>query len=188
MVLKFYKVTTLPWTLTANSVYFVQNWSYAETYITDSSWVWKMVGNSTMINNLISSAINTALADYNMLQIVADITARNVLASWSTRNLLILVTDATWDATVSSWSALYSYNESNSQFTKLSEYESLDATISWANIQDKPTSSVANIDDAVTKKHSHTNKTQIDKIWEDVNWNMTYNWANIDPVLVTSNW
>lgn len=188
MILKFYKVTTLPWTLTSNSVYFVQNWDYAETYITNSSWVAKMVWNSSMINELISSSVTTALADYNMIQIVANIWARNTLASWSGKNLLILVTDATWDATVTSWSALYAYNEANTSFVKLSEFESLDSTLDWANIQNKPTSTVSDIDDAVTKKHSHTNKTYLDKIWEDWNWNITYNGSNIDPVWWTSNW
>lgn len=188
MILKFYKVVTLPWTLTANSVYFVQNGSYAETYITDASWVAKMVWNTSMINTLIATALNTALADYNMIQIVTDITARNTLASWAWRNLLILVTDATWDTSVSSWSALYAYNETGAVFTKLSEYESLEAAISWATLTWKPTSSVSDIDDAVSKKHSHTNKTQLDKIGEDGNWNMTYNGNNIDPVWWTNNW
>jgi len=39
-------------------------------------------------------------------------------------------------------------------------------TVSWANLQDKPTSTVVEIDDAVSKKHSHTNKTELDKIGE----------------------
>lgn len=179
MLLKFYKVTSLPGTLVSNAVYFVLNWNYSETYITNSSWVAKSVGNSLMINTLVNSAISTALADQNMLQIVADIPARNSLASGSQKNLLILVSDATWDATVSSWAALYAYNETTTQFTKLSEYESLDATISWANIAWKPTSSVANIDDAVNKRHSHTNQSSLDKVWEDGNWNLTFNWESV---------
>lgn len=175
MLLKFYKVTSLPGTLTANAMYFVLNGNYSETYITNSSGEAKSVGNSTMINTLVNSAITSALADQNMLQIVADITARNALASGSQKNLLILVTDATGDVTVSSGAALYAYNEANSQFTKLSEYESMDATVAWANITGKPTSSVANIDDAVSKRHSHTNQASLDKIGEDGNGNFTYN-------------
>lgn len=34
----------------------------------------------------------------------------------------------------------------------------------WDNITGKPTSTIADIDDAVTKKHSHTNKTELDKV------------------------
>lgn len=38
--------------------------------------------------------------------------------------------------------------------------------ISWSELQGKPSSSVADIDDAVTKKHEHVNKTVIDKFTE----------------------
>lgn len=178
---KFHKVTSLPLELQANAFYLVSNGSYAETYITDSSWVAKMVGNSTMINDLIDSA----LADMNTLEIVANITERNSLVL--TKNTMVLVIDATGDSTVTSWSALYAYKESNTSWIKLAEYESMDVTISWANIQWKPSSSVADIDDAVNKKHSHANLTELNKIWEDGNQDFTYNW---NPIWVfnTNNW
>lgn len=49
-------------------------------------------------------------------------------------------------------------------WTKVSEGESLDVVVQWANIQGKPTSSVADIDDAVEKKHTHTNKAALDDL------------------------
>ena len=48
------------------------------------------------------------------------------------------------------------------------------ADVTWANLKDKPTSLVADIDDAVTKKHNHTNKTQLDKITENESGNLVY--------------
>ena len=43
----------------------------------------------------------------------------------------------------------------------------------WANITNKPTSSVSEIDDAVSKKHLHSNKTTLDNISDSniSNWN-----------------
>ena len=50
----------------------------------------------------------------------------------------------------------------------------MDVVLQWSNIQGRPSSDVASIDDAVNKRHSHTNKTQLDKISEDANGNLTY--------------
>ena len=46
--------------------------------------------------------------------------------------------------------------------------------IAWAVITGKPSSTVANIDDAVTKRHAHANKAQLDKVGE-TGGVMTYN-------------
>ena len=58
---------------------------------------------------------------------------------------------------------------------KISEAESLDVVVDWSDITNKPTSSVADIDDAVSKRHNHTNKTELDKIGENANELFTYN-------------
>lgn len=161
---QFFKVTTLPGTLQANAFYLVENGTYAETYVTNSAGVARMVGNSVMINALIDSKVATAVADMNAIEIVADIAARDAFVVGKTRNLVILVQNASADATVDSGSALYSWTESGGIFTKLAEYESMDFAVAWANITGKPTSSPAQIDSAVSQAHSHTNKTQLDKI------------------------
>lgn len=180
---RFLKVTTLPGTLEPNTFYFVENGNYAESYLTNSSGVAKMIGNTTMINQLITSQ----LAQYNAFEIVADITARNALASGLNRNLLVLVIDATGDTTVGSGSALYAFHNDTDTWEKLTEYENLDVTIQWSAIQGKPTSAVADIDDAVTKRHVHANKAKLDLIDTDVDGNLTYNG---DPVMHwdQSNW
>ncbi len=180
--LKFYKVTSLPGTLVANAMYFVINGSYSESYITNSSGVAKSIGNSVMINAL----IDAKLSAYNTLEIVADITARDLL---NTRdyNFLCLVVDATGDLTVASGSALYAFKNSDNTFTKVAEYESMDVIVDWSNITNRPVSSVANIDDAVTKKHSHSNKPELDLIGEDVAGNMTYNGEPVQR-FETTNW
>jgi len=52
----------------------------------------------------------------------------------------------------------------------------MDVVLTWANLQNKPSSAVGDIDDAVTKRHTHSNKTELDKIGES-NGNFTYNGA-----------
>lgn len=47
---------------------------------------------------------------------------------------------------------------------KVAEAESLDVVVDWSSITNKPSSSVADIDDAVMKKHSHANKAVLDDI------------------------
>lgn len=180
--IQFHKVSTLPGVLQPNALYFVANGSYAETYITDQVWVAKSVGNSTMINQLIA----TQLAQYNTIDIVPDIAARNAL---NTRdyNFTVLVVDATADPTVTVGAALYAFQNSDNTFVKLSEYESLDVTLQWANIAGRPASSVSDIDDAVTKRHTHANKIQLDKIGENVNGELTYNGNDIG-IFNTNNW
>ncbi len=56
--------------------------------------------------------------------------------------------------------------------------------MTWANISNKPTSSVANIDSAVSKSHEHSNLIYLNKISQDNNGNLTYNGLPaIAPVL-----
>jgi hypothetical protein len=56
-LIQFHKVTSLPGTLQANALYFVANGTIAETYITDNAGVAKSVGNSAMINALITQQL-----------------------------------------------------------------------------------------------------------------------------------
>ncbi len=165
---KFFKVSTLPGTLEADAFYFVENGNYAESYVTNSAGVARMIGNSNMINAL----IDNKLAGLNALEIVADITARDALTL--SANAMVLVTDASGDSTVDSGAALYAYDKANDTFTKVSEYESMDVVVSWTNIQGRPTSTPSQIDQAVANSHTHANKTNLDKISEDADGEITY--------------
>lgn len=184
-IVKFFKVTTLPVTLVADAFYYVENGTYAESYLTDNEGQARSIGNSAMINALAGAAITAALVDYNALQIADTIAARDLLPRG--RNFLVLVIDATADTTVTTGSALYAYRESDDSFLKVSEYESLDVVIQWANIQGKPTSSPAHIDEAVTLRHTHANKAQLDKIGEDAE-GLTYDGQPVASRWATLNW
>lgn len=165
--LKFYKLATLPATLQANAFYLIQNGPYAEAYVTNLTGSPKAIGNSLMIGDIARTIIDEALSDLNALEIVADINERDALAASTNRNLVILVTDATGDPTVVSGAVMYAYNAATMTFTKLTEYDDVDALIQWNNIQGGPTSTPAQLDLAVTLTHNHANKPTLDKISED---------------------
>ena len=84
---------------------------------------------------------------------------------------LVWVNDASGDTTVTSGWAIYrkrvgvgiDYTDL-AGWTKVAESEGLDVVVQWANIQGKPSSAVADIDDAVTKKHAHTDLTALNKL------------------------
>lgn len=180
-LLKFHQVTSLPMTLNPDSFYFVLNGTIAEGYLTDNSGVAKSIGNTSMIQAI----VNSSLADFNTVEIVVDIAARDALTL--TRNAMVLVLDATADMSVASGAALYAYKESNDTFTKIAEYESMDVTVTWASISGKPTSTPSQIDTAVNNSHTHSNLTQLNKVGEDANGDLTYNGASVG-VWNTNNW
>jgi hypothetical protein len=185
--LKFEKVTVLPGTLTADTFYFVENGTYSESYLTNASGVARSVGNSAMINALADARISTALSSLNSLEIVADIAARNALTTIN-RNFMVLVQNATGDPSVASGAAMYAFRNSDNAFIKVSEYEGLDVVLNWSAILGGPTSSPTLIDDAVNKRHTHANLTQLNKIGEDGGGSLTYNGTSVSASWNTANW
>lgn len=186
--LAFYAVNSLPQTLIANALYYVANGDYAESYVTDKNGVAKMVGNSTMINTLISQQLANWTGAANQVTVVADLAARDALVSGATTNLMVTVVDASDDPTVDAGAALYSYEVATSTWYKLSEYESMDVVVTWNAISGKPTSSAAQIDSAVSQTHTHANKAALDKVGEDANGDLTYNGSSVRTKWSEKNW
>lgn len=157
-----------------NAVFFVAPTSkpnYVEIYVSNSA--------GTALKRLLTDADIQALIDASIsglageMPIVADIAARNALSP--TKNTQVLVLDATGDSTVASGAATYLYRVSTTSWIKLSEAESLDLILQWANIQGKPTSSPSAIDTAVGNSHAHNdNLTQLNKIGENADGLFTY--------------
>ena len=183
--LKIEKVNSLPGTLAASTLYLVKS---ADSNLVD---MYISTNDGASARHIISKAdigsmITTAVAGFSTVQVVADIAARNALAP--TVNMQALVLDATGDATVASGAATYVYDLANTTWVKISEAESMDVVLQWSNVQNKPTSAVADIDDAVTKRHSHTNKTQLDLIGESVDGLLTYNSAVVGATASVVEW
>ena len=182
---QIFRETAIPSTLQPSSLYFIappSNPDFVEIYLSNSA--------GTALKRVIQEADVTALiassGSGNELQIVNTIAERNALAL--TKNTQVYVVNATGDNTVASGGATYLYNFTASSWIKVSEAESLDLVLSWANITGKPTSNVTDIDNAVLLRHTHSNKTQLDLIGEDINGNLTYN-GNLPNIEWTSvNW
>ena len=170
--IKFFKVTTLPAVLEGHAVYYVApvaKPNHVEMYVTsaDASVVRRIVN----IDD-IQSMINSSISASNAFEIVDNIAARNALSL--TGNKFVLVLDATGDATVNSGAATYAWRASTSTWVKISEYESLDVVVNWSAVQNKPTSSVADIDSAVAQRHTHANFTELNKIGENASGDLQY--------------
>lgn len=179
------QVITLPGTPQPHTLYLVRS---AESPLMD---IYLTNSDATDVRHIltkadISSLITTSLQSYSFIEVVADITARNALNP--TKNIAALVLNATGDITVAAGSAMYVWVQANTAWTKISEFESLDLTLTWASITGKPTSSVANIDDAVAKRHTHANTAVLDLLGVDGNGQLTYNNVNIGLVLAAADW
>jgi len=172
---KVFRHTSLPGTLEPYAIYFIApstSPDLVEVYVTGSTGsIVKRVLKESDVQTLIDDSI----ASLSSINVVNDITTRNALNP--SANQIVLVLDASDDATVNSGAATYVYRLSTTTWIKISEYESMDLVINWTDIQGRPTSTVANIDDAVAKRHTHANKTELDKIGEDGGGNLTYSGA-----------
>lgn len=187
-VLKIFKETILPSTLEPNSLYMVapvDNPTYVEFYVTGlEASVVRRTLNQVDIAAIVAQHISAL--DINNLIVVNDIAARDALNP--STNLFVFVKDATGDSTVSVGSASYIYEVLTSTYTKVAEYESTDLILSWTNIVDGPNSTPAEVDDAVTKRHTHANATQLAKIGENADGNLTYDGVVPLAGLSSVNW
>jgi hypothetical protein len=183
--LRIERVTALPSTVTASTMYFVKSAEspFFELYVTSSDGLdTRHVINKSEIGTLITDAV----AGLSNIISSATITTRDALVL--TANALVLVLDATGDTTVAAGAAMYFYDFTATTWTKVTEYESLDLSLTWANIANKPSSIVADIDDAVSKKHAHTNSAALAKIGEDTDGKLTYNSAGVEATIAVSDW
>lgn len=107
-------------------------------------------------------ATKAELAGQGSNFVVGSIAQRDAIAAIS--GTLAYVTDATSDTSVESGGATYIYN--GASWEKISEWESMDVTLTWDSIQGKPSSTPSEIDSAVDDSHTHANATTLDKLSE----------------------
>jgi hypothetical protein len=185
--LKIFRETALPGTLQPYAIYLIAPASdptLLEVVVTNAdASASRHVIDKSDIQAMIDASMASAGA--NDLVIVADIAARDALTPDG--NLYAYVTDATGDATVTSGGATYLYNHATTTWIKVSEAESMDVVLQWTNIQGGPASSPANIDDAVTKRHAHANKTQLDQLG-DAGGELTYNGVQVKTEYSSTAW
>jgi hypothetical protein len=186
-LVNFYKVTSLPGTLEPDSFYFVLNSGYTESYLTNAAGEAKAIGNSSMINALITAALSSLPSSGAPVLYAADIAARDALEPTLTQAVFVLVADATDDPTVTAGAAMYAWNPTAEEWIKVAEYESMDVELTWASITGGPTSTPSQIDSAVSASHSHSNKATLDKFSESGSL-VRFNGAAIPAEWATNNW
>ena len=187
--LKISKVTALPGVLAASTLYLVSDAVRTDDvniYVSNSTGTTaKHVPTFAELETMVDSKVTAGLAAASTLKVVATIAARDALAP--TIATLALVLNATSDVTVLSGAATYVYDPVGDVWSKISEHESLDVVLQWANINGKPTSSVADIDDAVTKRHVHANAAVLDLL-SDSSGELFYNGVTIAPQMLAEQW
>ena len=186
--IKFFRETTLPDTFVPYSIYFITDSDSAEhtnIYVSSADGT---SARRVMTPTDVNTAITGALGNINEITVVNDIGERDTIRDTKPNASYVYVLDATIDSTVTAGGATYLFNASADSWVKVSETESMDVVLKWANIQDKPTSTVADIDEAVTQRHTHANKAVLDKLSEDANGEMLYNDTPVSIRWNSVNW
>lgn len=183
--MKVHKVNALPGSLEASALYLVKS---ADTGLFD---LYVSSNDGTEARHIISKAeiqslVNTAVAGASNIFVVPDIAARDALAPTVVTQAIVV--DATDDTSVALGSATYVYDPVGDAWSKIAEHESMDVVLQWANIQGRPTSTAAEIDDAVSKRHSHANLVSLDKVGEDAGGLLQFNGDYVDPALRVAEW
>lgn len=188
-LLTIFKEKALPSQLEPNAMYLIAPPSkphYVEMYISDMSGsTIKRIPTTDDIQQMINASTGTIVPG-SKLEVVADIAARDALLP--VNNMMVMVVDATDDPTVDSGAATYIYQATSLTWHKISENESMDLVLDWTNLQNRPMSDVLDIDDAVNKRHSHANLSQLNKIGEDAQGNLLYNGTHPKAGLQSENW
>lgn len=184
MALTIKRVNTLPGTLAAETIYLVKTGTELTLTVTGTTGaVVATTVSKADVNTAISTAIG-ALDMSNSVEFAANIAARDAMTL--TKSTFVYVADATGDESVSSGAAMYLYDFPNTTWHKVTEYESLDLVLSWENITGKPNSSVADIDDAVAKRHNHANMAVLDGLSES-DGKLRYNGEDVGGVITNGN-
>ena len=182
---RLFKETSIPGSFQANGMYLVKTGNRLRVLVADNTG---SAYAATITDAEIQTMIDNAMAAAGSQQsFVADTIAdRDALNP--TGMVTVVVLDATADPEVQSGSATYMWLPSQGIWHKTSESESMDVVQNWINIAGRPTSLVSEIDDAVSKKHTHSNITELNKIGENGSGNFTYGGVRPRTPYETTNW
>lgn len=169
MKYEVFRETALPVELKPYAIYLIapaDRPDYVEMYVVDATGRKpRRHINEQDVRTLINQAMSTA----GQLTVVDNIAARNAIQNPKGE---VMVLDATGDPSVSTGGARYLYSKGS--WVKTAETESMDLRLSWDAIEGKPNVSKTQLENAVSHSHQHENMTQLGKIGEDVEGNLTY--------------
>ena len=143
----------------------------------------------------ISAMIGGQIASFNNIRVVATYADMAALVA-ENNSMVVMVLDATGDATVATGGAAYVLQATGTaaapaaSYYKIYEYEALteNFVLNWSAIVGKPASSAAAIDDAVAKTHTHANKALLDGLAINPDGDLTLDGVAVGTVLVTATW
>jgi hypothetical protein len=152
MHFNYFRVNAMPKEPVASSIYAVKgvNATEANLYLVGT--------NPTDVRHLITAQeVDSKIADANKANAemitAADIAERDKMEL--TQNQLVLVLDASADATVAKGKAVYFFTFADKTWTKIYEFEGMDVVLQWADIQNKPKSKIEDIDLAAERAVAH---------------------------------
>lgn len=179
-LVKFHRTNAKPATPAADSTYFYKDPSDATKLVVGVAGTGgSLVSTYTKADYL--ALVNEQIALNDKITVVADIAARNAIASPATGREVFVV-NASGDPTVKSGSAKYIYN--NGAWVKTAESESMDLVLNWADIQGKPSVTPANIDTVVNRFLPVTNTAVLTQLGDSAG-KLTYKGQ---PVVATVEW
>lgn len=179
----------------ANTMYLVGNTGNAdslEIHMTSSD------GAATLhvpTKTEISAMIGGQIASFSNIRVVPTYADMASLVT-ENRSMVVMVLDATGDATVTVGGAAYvlqatgTVEAPTANFYKIYEFEALNENfvLNWSAIVGKPTSSAAAIDNAVSKAHTHANLNTLDGLGENQDGDLTLNGVAVGTVLINAGW
>ena len=183
------KVSALPQALASQTMYLVDGGdSNLEIHVTSND------GSKTLhvpTRTEIDSLIGTAIAGFQSIRVVPDYLSMTGLIAES-RSMVVMVLDATGDTTVTTGGAAYILEATGTaeapgaNIYKIYEFEALSENfrLDWENIIGRPTSSAADVDDAVAKRHSHANINDLNRIGHNADNMLTIDGKTIDPTFL----
>ena len=188
--LKIHRVTSLPSQLEAYSIYLVAPPSkpdYVEMYVSDSTGARaKRIIREEDIDALITNKIQEKVKPISEIKVVDNNEALQAL-SGEESTVFIYVKDATQVPGAEVERGGATFIRDGSTWVKVAEAESLDVSLEWDSIPGRPTSEPTYIDDAVSKRHLHTNLTQLNKIGEEGG-ELTYGGRPVSTAWTTTDW
>lgn len=178
------RVLALPTTLSPSTMYVVRSPdpTHAGIYFTSADGLEiRHVVDKAEVEAMISAEI----ASFSNITVVPNIAARDAQILF--RNSIVLVLDAIADLTTTGGAAMYVYQAATGLYTKVSDFDSLDLTLTWGALQNKPASTVAAIDASVAASHNHANSLVLAKL-NEVAGKLVYNGVPIPTHLEADEW
>lgn len=194
--LKISFVTAYPTNPEANTIYFVKGTrdGFVDIMVVGADPATDTRVSQGINETRVDEMITAQLANFNTALIYDTIAERDADTATHVADRMVFVRDASADPTVDSKldvdgnplpsAAFYIFKHDLAEYVKLVDWNDIDVVLKWDNIQGKPNSTPAQIDQAVTDSHTHANKTVLAGFSEDAG-QLVWNGAVVSTVVAT---